>query len=69
MAQIFLVHSFYDQPYCYDGEGFTNHTITAFSTLVGAQAYQKRQSHNSDIEQITLDDNNSCFSWCDSNGK
>jgi hypothetical protein len=75
MAHIFIVHSTYDQPYCYEGEGHTTHSIKLFSTLVGAQAYvtvlraQKGKSGGEiEIEDVIVDDPNSGCGWCSPNG-
>lgn len=69
--QVYLVHTSYAQPYCYDGENYDSHSIKLFSTMALAQNYaQTRGSElkggsgvSVEIQVITLDDLNSGIDW------
>ena len=63
---VYAVHTWYHQPYTYDGEHHSCHSLKLFSTLQLAQAYAQ-QAHarkkSAEIETLTLDDPNSAYSW------
>lgn len=64
MNVVYAIHTSYRQPYTYDGEHHSCHSVILFSTLQRAQAFvDQAQKQFVEMEVITLDDPNSRLSW------